>query len=72
MTDIPDSGSLNSLAKPNRSSIDYPSHGLGTMDESLTTMIFEDLGKRGLAKNIKESVSIPLHPMVRWLVLVRL
>jgi hypothetical protein len=35
-------------------------------------MIFEELKKRGLAKDSKDQVSIPMHPKVRSLVLVLL
>jgi hypothetical protein len=35
-------------------------------------MIFDELKKRGLAKNTQDGVSIPMHPMVRSLVLVLL
>lgn len=39
-------------------------------DESLYKMIFEELKKRGLAKDSEDKVSIPTHPKVRSLVLV--
>jgi len=35
-------------------------------------MIFEELKVRGLAKDSEDSVSIPMHPQVRNLVLVLL
>jgi hypothetical protein len=41
-------------------------------DEGLYRMIFEELKKRGLAKDSEDKVSIPMHPKVRSLVLVLL
>ena len=41
-------------------------------DESLAKMIFEELKKRKLAKDSEDKVSIPMHPVVRSLVLVLL
>jgi len=36
-------------------------------DDSLARMIFEELKKRGLAKDSEDKVSIPMHPKVRSL-----
>jgi hypothetical protein len=73
MTDIIASGSLDSLAKPGSEFHELSMSRLGYYgDESLAKMIFEELKKRGLAKDTKDGVSIPLHPMVRSLVLVLL
>lgn len=44
----------------------------GVGDLGLAQMIFEELRKRGLARDTKDGVSIPMHPMVRRLVLVLL
>jgi hypothetical protein len=41
-------------------------------DHDLAHMIFEELQRRGLARRSEDGVSIPLHPMVRSLVLVML
>jgi hypothetical protein len=41
-------------------------------DQGLYHMIFEELKKRGLAKDSQDKVSIPMHPKVRSLVLVLL
>ena len=41
-------------------------------DEGLYEMIFDELKERGLATDSKDGVSVPLHPMVRSLVLVLL
>lgn|SRR5215813_3865427 len=73
MTDIIASGSLDSLAKPGSEFHELSMSRLGYYgDESLAKMIFEELKKRGLAKDTKDGVSIPMHPMVRSLVLVLL
>jgi hypothetical protein len=41
-------------------------------DVGLADMIFEELKRKGLAKDSEDGVSIPMHPMVRSLVLVLL
>jgi hypothetical protein len=41
-------------------------------DAGLADMIFQELNQRGLAKESDDGVSIPMHPMVRSLVLVLL
>ena len=41
-------------------------------DAGLADMIFQELKQRGLAKKSEDGVSIPMHPMVRSLVLVLL
>jgi hypothetical protein len=41
-------------------------------DEGLAVMIFEELKKRHLAKDSEDKVSIPMHPLVRSLILVLL
>ncbi len=73
MTDIITSGALDSLAKPGTPFHELSMSRLGYYgDESLAQMIFEELKRRGLAKETKDGVSIPMHPMVRSLVLVLL
>ncbi len=44
----------------------------GYGDEKLAQELLRDLKKRGLAKDTKDGVSIPMHPMVRSLILVLL
>ena len=44
----------------------------GIGDPALAEMIYEELRDRGLARESEDGVSIPLHPMVRSLVLVLL
>ncbi len=41
-------------------------------DASLAKMVFEELKQRGLARDSEDGVSIPMHPLVRSLVLVLL
>jgi len=73
MTDIITSGALDHLAKENTAFHEISMSRLGYYgDESLGKMIFEELKKRNLAKDTEDNVSIPMHPMVRSLVLVLL
>jgi hypothetical protein len=73
MTDIITSGVLDDLAKENSAFHELSMSRLGSYgDESLFRMIFEELKNRGLAKDSKDKVSIPMHPKVRSLVLVLL
>lgn len=41
-------------------------------DRGLADMLFEELKARGLARDSKDGVSIPLHPSIRYLILVLL
>jgi hypothetical protein len=73
MTDIITSGVLDELAKEQTAFHELSMSRLGYFgDEGLYKMIFEELKKRGLAKDSKDKVSIPMHPKVRSLVLVLL
>jgi len=73
MTDIITSGMLDDLAKQKTAFHELSRSRLGYYgDEGLYSMIFEELKARGLAKDSKDNVSIPMHPMVRSLVLVLL
>ena len=73
MTDIITSGALDELAKENTAFHALSRSRLGMYgDEGLYEMIFEELKARGLAKDTEDGVSIPLHPKVRYLVLVLL
>ncbi len=73
LTDIITSGMLDDLAKTDTAFHDLSMSRLGYGgDEGLATMVFEELKERGLAKDSKDGVSIPMHPMVRSLVLVLL
>jgi hypothetical protein len=71
LTDVITSGVLDNLAKENTAFHELSMSRLGYYgDEGLAKMIFEELKKRGLAKDTKDKVSIPMHPKVRSLVLV--
>ena len=73
MTDIITSGVLDELSKEDTGFHEISMSRLGSYgDQGLFTMIFEELKKRGLAKDTEDSVSIPMHPKVRSLVLVLL
>lgn len=41
-------------------------------DQGLAQMLFEELETRGLARKSQDGVSIPLHPAIRYLILVLL
>jgi hypothetical protein len=71
LTDVITSGVLDNLAKENTAFHELSMSRLGYYgDEGLAKMIFEELKKRGLAKDSEDKVSIPMHPKVRSLVLV--
>jgi len=67
------SGILDSLAKSETEFHELSFSRLGGYgDHTLATQIFESLKKRGLARDSEDGVSVPMHPMVRALVLVLL
>jgi hypothetical protein len=73
MTDIIASGALDHLARDRTNFRELSYSRLGSLaDPGLAKMIFEELKARGLAKETRDSVSIPMHPLVRKLVLVLL
>lgn len=73
MSDVVASGVLDHLAKEKTAFHELSMSRLGYMgDENLAKALFEELKKRGLAKDTEDSVSIPLHPTIRSLVLVLL
>jgi hypothetical protein len=73
LTDIITSGVLDDLAKEETAFHEISMSRMGSFgDEGLYRMIFEELKARGLARESKDKVSIPMHPMVRSLVLVLL
>ena len=73
MTDIITSGALDRLAmEPTEfAELSYSRLG-GHGDFGLANMIHAELKSRGLARDTEDGVSIPMHPMVRSLVLVLL
>lgn len=73
MTDILVSGALDGLAKEETGFRELSYSRLGYVaDGGLAKMLYEQLKARGLAKPIEDGLSIPMHPMVRSLVLVLL
>jgi hypothetical protein len=73
MTDIITSGALDSLAKEGTDFAELSYSRLGGYgDPGLAEMIHSELKSRGLARDTRDGVSIPMHPMVRSLVLVLL
>ena len=73
LVDIIASGALDGLATEHTRFAELSMSRLGYRgDVGLAEMIFEELKQRGLAKASEDGVSIPLHPMVRSLVLVLL
>lgn len=73
MTDIITSGALDHLAMESTKFAELSYSRLGGYgDAGLTNMIHEELKSRGLARDTEDGVSIPMHPMVRSLVLVLL
>lgn len=67
------SGVLDDLARDKTAFRELSMSRLGYYgDENLAEMIFEELKKRKLAKDSEDKVSIPMHPMVRSLILVLL
>ena len=73
MTEIMESGALDSLSKENTAFHQLSRSRLGgDGDTHLATEIFEKLKARNLAKDSEDGVSIPMHPKVRSLVLILL
>jgi hypothetical protein len=74
LTDIIMSGALDALAKDDATEFHELSRSrLGYYgDEKLADMIFGELKKRGLARDTEDGVSIPMHPLVRSLILTLL
>lgn len=73
MTDVLTSGALDSLAKEDTTFHELSFSRLGWFgDRELAAMILDELKVRGLARASEDGFSIPMHPMVRALVLVLL
>jgi len=73
MTDVITSDILDPLAKEDTRFHELSYSRLGGFgDAGLAEMIFSALKARGLARDSEDGVSIPMHPMVRALVLVLL
>lgn len=73
LTDIIVSGALDALAKDSTEFHELSRSRLGYYgDEKLAELIFGELKKRGLARDTEDGVSIPMHPLVRSLILTLL
>jgi hypothetical protein len=73
LTNVIVSGALDQLAKDSSAFHELSWSRLGGYgDQGLARMIFEELKARGLARDTEDGVSIPMHPLVRSLVLVLL
>ena len=73
LTDVIVSGALDSLSKDGTAFHEISMSRMGYYgDRGLAEMLFEELESRGLARKSKDGVSIPLHPQVRYLILVLL
>lgn len=73
MTDIITSGALDRLATTGTEFAELSYSRLGGYgDRGLADMIHAELKSRGLARDTADGVSVPMHPMVRSLVLVLL
>lgn len=73
LTDVIVSGALDVLAKDTTEFHELSRSRLGYYgDDKLADMIFAELKKRGLARDSKDGVSIPMHPLVRSLILTLL
>lgn len=73
LTDIITSGALDPLTKERTRFQELSWSRLGGYgDESLARMILDELKRRDLAEDTRDGISIPMHPMVRSLVLVLL
>ena len=73
MTALITSGSLDALAAEETEFHELSYSRMGSYgDRGLAEMIFEELKARGLARDSEDGVSIPMHPMVRGIILVLL
>lgn len=73
MTDIIVSGALDHLAAEDTAFHELSMSRMGYYgDPELAKMVFDELKSRNLAKDSENNITIPMHPMVRALVLVLL
>lgn len=73
LTNFITSGAFDSLAKDGTAFHEISMSRMGFYgDRGLAQMLFEELEARGLARKSKDGVSIPLHPAIRYLILVLL
>ena len=73
MIEVIESGALDQLSKDNTRFHELSHSRLGSYgDPGLADAVFQKLKARGLARDTENGVSIPMHPLVRGLVLVLL
>ena len=73
MTALIISGALDGLAAEETEFHELSYSRMGSYgDRGLAAMIFEELKARGLARDSADGVSIPMHPLVRGIILVLL
>jgi len=73
LTNFIASGAFDSLAQHGSAFHEISRSRMGFYgDHGLAQMLFEELEARGLARKSQDGVSIPLHPAIRYLILVLL
>jgi len=73
LTNFITSGAFDSLARDGTAFHAISMSRMGYFgDQGLAQMLFEELEARGLARKSQDGVSIPLHPAIRYLILVLL
>lgn len=73
LTEFITSGAFDSLSRDGVAFREISMSRMGYYgDTGLAEMLFEELQSRGLARKSEDGVSIPLHPFVRYLILVLL
>jgi hypothetical protein len=73
LTNFITSGAFDSLARDGTAFHAISISRMGYYgDQGLAQMLFEELEARGLARKSQDGVSIPLHPAIRYLILVLL
>ena len=73
LTNFITSGAFDTLARDGTAFHEISMSRMGFYgDRGLAQMLFEELKARGLARQSKDGVSIPLHPAIRYLILVLL
>jgi hypothetical protein len=73
LTEFITSGAFDSLSKDGTAFHEISRSRMGYYgDPGLADMLFQELKQRGLARDTEDGVSIPMHPAIRYLILVLL
>ena len=73
LTEFISTGALDSLSKDGTAFHEISMSRMGFYgDRDLAETLFDELASRGLARKSRDGVSIPLHPSIRYLILVLL